>query len=78
MTTQNGRFILNISSSASLEVSWKQSVAYLVFFQKGGGKCSLATSAHTKGGLKQVFQFFQLCQKNLLAKGGGMADLAKG
>ena len=32
-------------------------VAYLGF-QKGGAKFSLATSAHTKGGPNQVFQFF--------------------
>ena len=34
-------------------------VAYLfIGFRRGGGKFSLATSAHTKEGANQVFQFF--------------------
>ena len=39
------------------------------------GECSLATSAHTKGG-KPSFPIFLLCKKHF-AK-GAMADLAKG
>ena len=38
---------------------------------KRGAKCSLDTSAHTKGGAKPSFTIFLLCQKKkFLAKGG--------
>ena len=47
---------------------WK-AVAYLGF-RKRGAKFSLATSAHTKEGTNQVFQFFQCQKKNFLPKGG--------
>ena len=38
---------------------------------KRGGKCSLDTSAHTKGGANQVFQFFLLCKKKFFWPKGG-------
>ena len=50
-------------------------MAYLGF-QKGGAKCLLATSAHTRGGANQVFQFCYNVEKKLGQR--GMADLAKG
>ena len=44
-------------------------VAYLGF-QKGGAKCSLDTSAHTKGGQTKFSNFFTVSEKKFLAKGG--------
>ena len=41
-----------------------------IFKISKGGKFSLATSAHTKEGANQVFQFFFKCQQKILAKGG--------
>ena len=47
------------------------SVAYLGFQKRGGGKFSLATSAHTKGGAKPSFPIFLVCKKKFFfAKGG--------
>ena len=47
-------------------------VAYLGF-QKGGAKCSLGTSAHTKGG-QTKFSNFLLCPNIFFAKGGHALD----
>ena len=39
-------------------------------FIKGRAKCSLATSAHTKGGKTKFSNFFYLVKKNFWTKGG--------
>ena len=48
-------------------------VAYLGFW-KGGVKFSLATSAHTKEGAIQVFQFFFNVKKKISGQRGAMAQ----
>ena len=45
---------------------------------KGGGKCSLATSAHKKGVGKPSFSIFLPSRKKIVWPKRAMADLAKG
>ena len=56
-------------------IDTKETGSGVLGFRKGGAKFSLATSAHTKEGANQVFQFFFNVKKGFfLAKGGAMTQ----
>ena len=72
-----GLILYKIIAHQNLQTYLAAPVAYLEF-QKRGGKYSLATSDHTRERGKPSFPIFVLCKKTFVAKGGTMADLAKG